>query len=87
MVISNCVRWAWLGDDLDWPLHRILPVWRFLQLCQTDQITMVQPVMWVDPCEDPCARFTLAPIQLPCLKRHSGSLQTTYPIVGAMLVS
>ena len=50
-----------LDDDLDRPLHRIFPVWRFEELCRSKQLTMVQPTMWIDPREDPCAQFMLTP--------------------------
>lgn len=48
-------------DDLDRPLHRILPVWRFEALCQTKLLGLVKPSMWVDPREDPCANIVLTP--------------------------
>ena len=60
-MTSNRVHQARLDDDLDRPLHRIFTVWRFEELCRLRRLTMVQPSLWIDPREDPCARFMLMP--------------------------
>lgn len=48
-------------DDLDRPLHRIFPVWRFEEVLRLKQLALVKPSLWVDPREDLCARFLMAP--------------------------
>ena len=60
-MADNRVRGVRLDKDLDRPLHRIFSVGRFAALCQSGQLAMVQPSLWIDPREDPCARFMLAP--------------------------
>jgi hypothetical protein len=48
-------------DDLDRPLHRIFPLWRFEEVLRLRQLTLVKPSMWVDPREDLCSRILLEP--------------------------
>jgi len=48
-------------DDLDQPLHRIFPLWRFEEVLRLRQLTLVKPAMWVDPREDLCSKFFLEP--------------------------
>jgi hypothetical protein len=49
-------------EDMDRPLHRIFPVWRFEEVCRLKRLTFVKPSLWIDPREDPCARFMLTPL-------------------------
>lgn len=58
-MASDRVRWARL-DDLDRPLHRIFPTSRFEELLQSRQMVLVDPSLWIDPREDPCASFMLS---------------------------
>jgi hypothetical protein len=60
-MAHNRVRWVRLDKDLDRPLHRIFPLWRFEELLQSGQMGLVKPSLWIDPREDPCARFQLTP--------------------------
>lgn len=55
------VRWVRLGDDLDRPLHRIFLASRFEELVRSGQMALVDPSLWIDPREDPGARFMLTP--------------------------
>ena len=48
-------------EDLDRPLHRIVPIWRFEEICRLKRLTLVKPFLWIDPREDPCANFMLTP--------------------------
>ncbi|TPG39018.1 hypothetical protein EAH79_14835 [Sphingomonas koreensis] len=48
-------------DDLDKPLHRIMPVWRLEEVFRLKRLTLVKPSLWEDPREDPCATFMLTP--------------------------
>jgi hypothetical protein len=62
-------------DDIDKPLHRIFPVWRLEELVRLKRITLVQPSLWVDPREDPCATFRLTPQPgSACTKRNQRAL-------------
>jgi hypothetical protein len=54
------VRCVNLGDDLDRPLHRIFQSSRFEELIQAREIALVDPSLWIDPREDPCAGFMLS---------------------------
>lgn len=60
-MTNDRVRRARLGDDLDRPLHRIFPKSRFEELLQSGEMALVDPSLWIDPREDPCAGFMLSP--------------------------
>lgn len=60
-MVHDRVRWVRLDADLDRPLHRIFPFRRFEELIQSGQMALVQPSVWIDPREDPCARFQMTP--------------------------
>lgn len=49
-----------MAEDLDRPLHRIFPTYRFEEIVRTGKMALVAPSLWIDPREDPCARFMLA---------------------------
>ena len=58
---NDRVRWVRLAEDLDRPLHRIFPTYRFEEIVRTGQMALIDPSLWIDPREDPCARFVLTP--------------------------
>jgi hypothetical protein len=47
--------------DLDRPIHRIFPIWRFEEVLRLRQLTLVKPSMWIDPREDICKKFFMTP--------------------------
>ena len=48
-------------QNLDQPIHRIFPLWRFEEVLRLKQLTFVKPSMWIDPREDLCSKFFLQP--------------------------
>lgn len=58
-MANDRVRWVRLPDGLDRPLHRIFSVALFEEIVLSGRMALVDPSLWIDPREDPCARFML----------------------------
>jgi hypothetical protein len=53
-VEPNKARYIRL-NELDKPIHHIIPLWRFEEALRIKSLTFVKPSQWEDPFEDPCA--------------------------------
>jgi hypothetical protein len=62
-MTADRVRSLRLEDDLDRPLHRIFPFWRFEEILRSGRMALVVPALWEDTREDPLASsvMTAAP--------------------------
>jgi hypothetical protein len=75
-MADNRVKHARI-EDLDKPIHRIFPVWRFEEVLRLRQLALVKPSMWIDPREDLCSQFFMEP-QLGAGFQKSGRQLSDY---------